>query len=164
MEIIYWNWFVMWSKFNLFWFASTFTISATPTMKRYIQNRGSFLKLGTLDVSTPRRARVNLEFGKETVQKYQKRVATLQQTVCRLRTKLQTMEDTIAHLKEEGHICATTANILTVGVQKWKFCFLKFSALNRQVLINVLLLKFFFLRNWFLFKIFICYTYFYQNY
>lgn len=87
----------------------------TPSLQHYLRDRKPFLQLRTPDVQTPRRARINLKFGQETVTQCKKKINSLQQEIRRLRKKLVTMRDTIDHLENEGRISATTAETLSVG-------------------------------------------------
>lgn len=96
----------------------THGVDVTPRLKRYLRDRKSFMQLGTPDVATPRRAKLNLEFGQQTVANCQRKIASLQQTIRRLRSKLSTMEETIRHLQAEGHISEEVADTLSVRLKK----------------------------------------------
>lgn len=83
-----------------------------------MRDRKEFMKLGTPDVQTPRRALANLRFGQSTVKKYQRKVETLQQSIRRLRQQIKTMEEMIVHLENEGHINSTVAELLSVRFRR----------------------------------------------
>lgn len=66
------------------------------------------MKLQTPDISTPRRARINLKYGQDTVEKCKRKIESLQRDNRRLRDKVKTLKDLILHMQQE---CASEYRI-----------------------------------------------------
>ncbi len=93
---------------------SGMSTDVTPSLHLYLRDRKTFMQLGSPDMSTPRRARMNLRYGQETVTACKKKIDTLQQQVRRLSKKVKTYKDLICHLKENNLISMNAADILSV--------------------------------------------------
>ncbi len=88
----------------------------TPKLRRYLRDRKSFLKLRTPDMSSPRKSRLNLEYGKRTVMDCQKQISALRQQVRRLQKQVETFKALVLHLEEQNHLSRSTADAFLVGL------------------------------------------------
>ncbi|XP_065218221.1 uncharacterized protein LOC135844051 isoform X1 [Planococcus citri] len=99
-------------------YTSSGNITMTPKLRRYIRDRKKFLKLRTPDINSPRKARLNLEYGQKTVLQHRKEIATLQQQVRRLQKQVKTFKDLLQHLEKENKISSTVADKFLVSVEE----------------------------------------------
>ncbi len=79
-----------------------------------MRERKKFLKLRTLDLNSPRIAKMNWEYGQQTVIECKKHIDALQQKIRRLQKEVESFKD-LHHLEEQKQISATTADALLVG-------------------------------------------------
>lgn len=90
----------------------------TPSLRKYLRDRKPFTQLKSPDFSSPRRLRMNVRYGKDTVMSYRKKVNRLQTEISRLKKKMVTLQDLIGHLEEQNKISATLSNKFLVCVCK----------------------------------------------
>lgn len=93
-------------------------LSAKIKLRRYVRDRKPFMKLRTPDINSPRKARLNLKYGQETLKGYQKEIIALKQQVRRLQKQVKTYKDLVLHLEEQNQISETIADTVLVCVEE----------------------------------------------
>lgn len=88
----------------------------TPKLRRYLRDRKSFLKLRSPDINSPRKSRLNLQYGQQTIVECQKEISALRQQVRRLQKQVQTLKAHILYLEEQNDLSQSTPDTIFVGL------------------------------------------------
>ena len=86
----------------------------TPTCQPRLRKPVHLKQFSTPHVSTPKRARSFLHFSKSIVDKKDKKIHLLQQTIRRMKQKITTLSKLTEHLRNENYITDSLAENITV--------------------------------------------------